>query len=168
MNTNYGKIQHDKLVYAPDSLTIDNMSVMNPTGPVYQREGWYLIKIIHPKLKSTQKEVLDHYKLDHIGKILYIVNKAENDSKAARKISKVYLKIALAKIGKLNTFNDWLKSVEIDLGGGNSINAYDAFESCLVVDEGDPLFAPYIKQAKLAFGLTDQQYDDLMEQCIAK
>lgn len=123
---------------------------------------------MHPQLKSTQTEVFDRYQLDHIAKIIYVINKAQDVPKATRKISKVYLKIALAKMGKLNLFNDWLKSVDIDLGGGNSINAYDAFESCLVVDEGDELFAPYIKQAKLAFGLSDAQYDALMEQCISK
>lgn len=67
----------------------------------------------------------------------------------------------------LETFINWLKSVNIDLGGNASINAFDAFETCLVIDEGDPLFAPYIKQAKMAFGLSDEMYENIISQCVA-
>jgi len=45
--------------------------------------------------------VFDGYKLDHIGKILHVSYKLEKLAAGPRKISKIYLKIALAKAGLL-------------------------------------------------------------------
>lgn len=167
MNKKFGRIFKDKLEYAPDALQLQGMMVHNPIDAVYQQHGWYKIVEHHPAAKAGYDEVFEGYKLDHIGKILYINYKLEKHVSGPRKISKIYLKIALAKNGLLTAFTEWLKSVDIDLGEGHSINAYDAFETCLIIDESDPLFAPYIQQAKLAFNLTDEAYDALMDQCIA-
>ena len=167
MNTNFGRIYKNKFEYAPDAITDKNTgaSILNPIARVYQNNGWYKI-LNQPEDKPGYAALVIDWKLDHIAKTMKLTY-SYSRTNASRKISKIYLKIVLAKYGILNDFINWLKSVDIDLGGGAKINAYDAFETCLVIDEGDPLFAPYIKNAKLAFGLTDQMYENLISKCIA-
>jgi hypothetical protein len=136
---------------------------VKPVDQVYQNNGWYKIIEHHPSPMPGYVEQIDSHTLDHVGKILHVNYKLVKTVKQSRKISKIRLKIALAKLGLLTDFIDWLKIVDIDLGDGHSINAFDAFETCLILDEGDPIFAPYLQQAKLAFNLTDEAYDSLID-----
>ena len=57
---------------------------------------------------------------------------------------------------------------EIPLGDGKTLNGYDAWNDFLTIDEDSEMFAPVISQVKKAFNLTDEQYEEIIKNCISK
>ena len=85
-------------------------------------------------------------------------------------ISKLYLKLALLKIGLWDQFVQWLKTLTIQIDENISISAWDAYQEALVLNTGSELFEPYLNIAKEQFKdyLTSEQIDQLLESCKAK
>lgn len=73
----------------------------------------------------------------------------------------------MTKLGIRDKFLEWLKSFNIDLGGGASINALDAWNEALVLDIGNEMYKPYIEMAREHFRnvLTEEQFDQILLSC---
>ena len=85
-----------------------------------------------------------------------------------RKLSKGFLRIELIKLGYIDQFENLLKTLEIPLGDGKTLNGYTAWNDFLTIDEDSETFSPIIKQVKKAFNLSDEQYENIVKKCISK
>lgn len=76
-----------------------------------------------------------------------------------RIFSRLYLEIAIAKLGLIDRFDAFLKTIEIAPG----YSAYRAFERANEISEDFPRFNEYLQSIKTEFGLTDQQVESILE-----
>lgn len=167
MNTKYGKIVDNNLIYAPDTFKLD-IGIVRGTPYLYHKFGYYDIIDIMLEPKENYIVEIDKFDVDHKKQTITIVYKYTEKQQEIpqRNISKLFLKIALIKINKIDAFENLLSTIEIDIGEGKTINGLDAWNDCVVIKESDPIFAPYIKNIKEYFDLSDKEYEDLMNQCI--
>ena len=77
----------------------------------------------------------------------------------ARVFSRLYLELAIAKLGLIDRFDAFLKTIEIAPG----YSAYRAFERANEISEDFPGFDEYLQGIKTEFGLTDQQVESVLE-----
>lgn len=84
-------------------------------------------------------------------------------------LSKLRVHIALTRLGLYSQFEDWLKNTTIALSEDVSMTCFEAWQNALIIDFGDPLFAPYLDQVKALFAdvLTDAEMQELIETCKA-
>ncbi len=75
-----------------------------------------------------------------------------------RIFSKLYIEMAVAKLGLIEQFDNLLKNIEIEPG----YTAYRAFERANEISEDFPSFNRYLQTIKTKFGLTDQQVEDVL------
>lgn len=79
-----------------------------------------------------------------------------------RVFSRLYLEIAIAKLGLIDQFDTLLKNIEIEPG----YTAYRAFERANEISEDFPHFNEYIQTIKTSLGLTDQQIEQVLQQAV--
>lgn len=81
---------------------------------------------------------------------------------SGRIFSRLYLEIAIAKLGLIEQFDALLKSIEIEPG----YTAYRAFERANQISEDFPHFNEYLQTIKTSLGLTDQQVEAVLSQSV--
>ena len=80
-----------------------------------------------------------------------------------RKLSKLKLYCALARAGLWAPLRAWMEQSTLP----NGINVAIAYDQAQVLAEDNELFLPYLSQAKAMLGLTDEQVEAIMSQCVA-
>lgn len=170
MNTKFGKLIGQKLIYAPLSGKIGNILYSKLSEEQLRELGYKKIvnNVPEPKDGYVARFIKYEQDEDNIYLIYDLIESSQHEKKF--EISKVYFKIALIKIGLWDTFNEWMESSTIDLGDGKTMTVKDAWDESLVLDPNSDLFKPYIAEAKEAFSayISSEQIDQLFEECRAK
>ena len=78
-----------------------------------------------------------------------------------RSFSKIRLKIAIAKIGKLSELEAWLASLEVAPG----YSALEAWNDAQVIQDDFEGFTRFYEAAKIALGVTDEQAAAILDAC---
>lgn len=89
--------------------------------------------------------------------------KAALGAATPRTFSKIRLKIAIAKLGKLQALETWLASIEVAPG----YSALAAWNDAQVIQDDFEGFKTIYAAAKLALDVTDEQAEALLAQCLA-
>jgi len=82
---------------------------------------------------------------------------------AGRKFSKLSIYGAIAQLGAWDAIKAWLEAKNI-----NGINGWMAFQLAQEISEDHPLFASMAEEARQLLGLTEEQFDALLNECILK
>ena len=80
-----------------------------------------------------------------------------------RIFSRLYLEMAIAKLGLIGQFDNLLKNIEIEPG----YTAYRAFERANEISEDFPHFNEYLQAIKTSLNLTDQQVESVLSSAVA-
>ena len=87
----------------------------------------------------------------------------EKDSPPSPRVfSRLYLEIAIARLGIIDQFDALLKSIEIEPG----YTAYRAFERANEISESFPNFNQYVASIKTALGLTDEDVEEVLSSSV--
>lgn len=81
-----------------------------------------------------------------------------------RAFSKIRLKIAIAKLGKLQALETWLASIEVAPG----YSALAAWNDAQVIQDDFEGFNTIYAAAKLALDVTDEQAEALLAECLTQ
>lgn len=82
--------------------------------------------------------------------------------------SKLKLEVAMAKMGKLDAFDAFIDGLDLDLGDGVTVKARRFYDQANDLASDNPLFAPYKAKAAEALGITPEEADAILAQCIAE
>lgn len=173
MNTNFGQLDEQKaaIAYAPNSLKIGNIFYSQPTREQYLQKGYKLIINNRPEEKDGYIIQFDRYTEDDEN-IYYNYKYVETPTpvKETFQISKLYLRIALIKLGLWDQIVEWMKSTKIMISENQWINMYEAYTDALVLDTGSELFEPYLDIAKDMFKdtISSEEVDQLLLSCRAR
>ena len=88
----------------------------------------------------------------------YIPTQEDIPPQPRRVFSRLYLELAIAKLGLIEQFDALLKSIEIEPG----YTEYRAFERANEISERFPHFDEYIEVIKRELELTDQQVEEVL------
>ena len=88
--------------------------------------------------------------------------------KVWRRISKLALESALFKLGLLDRFDAFIDSIEIENDLGQKVKARRFYDQANELRERHPLFKPYYAAGLKALGLTEDEGDALLDQCVAE
>ena len=175
MNNNFGTLTENKtrIEYAPSSLKIGNIFYSNPSKEQYLQKGYKFIINNYPEHKEGFYIEFDNYTEDEEN-IYYNYKYSEvikeEQQKEGFKVSKLYFRIALTKLGLWEQVVEWMKSTKIMLSEDQWINMYEAYCDALVLDTSSELFEPYLERAKDVFKdyVTSEQVDEILLNCKAK
>lgn len=171
VNKKFGKLENDRIEYAPSTLKIGNIFYSSPSDELYLSLKYKFIVDNILEAKNGFIVVFDNYSQDeqHIY-INYKYVEVEKPAQQLFEISKLYLKIALIKLGLWDQIVEYMKSTKIMLSEDQWINMYDAWDDALVINTGSELFQPYLNNMKEVFKdfISSEQVDELLIQCKAK
>lgn len=116
-----------------------------------------------PALAEGQK-LLYHFTCGDDGKLHKEYSAADAGDRRGelpRVFSKLKIYGAIARLGAWQTVKAWLESKNV---GG--LNGWEAFQLAQDVSEDHPLFAPLAEEARRLLGLSAEQFDELLRECI--
>lgn len=171
MNKKFGRLVENKIKYAPSTLKIGNIFYSSPSDEQYLLMKYKFIVDNVLAQKDGFRIVFKKYTWDdqHIY-INYEYIEIEKPKQQSFEISKLYLRIALMKLGLWDQIVEYMKSTKIMISEDQWINMYDAWNDALVIDTGSELFQPYLNNMKEVFKdfISSEQVDELLIQCKAK
>lgn len=171
MNRKFGRLVENKIEYAPSTLKIGNIFYSSPTDDQYLQMKYKFIVDNVLGQKDGFSIAFKGYAQDeqHIY-INYEYIEIETPEQESFQISKLYLRIALMKLGIWDQIVEYMKSTKIMISEDQWINMYDAWNDALVIDTGSELFKPYLSNMKEVFKdfISPEQVDELLIQCKAK
>ena len=132
-----------------------------PTEADYNAAGWYRYGI-EPPCPPPGKAVAATSYVIADGKCVAIYTYADAPS-APRTFSKLKLYAALAQAGLWDTLKTWLESQTYE-----GMNAWTAFSLAQDLSEGNAMFGAWFAAAKTALGVTDEQAEEILAQCVAE
>lgn len=91
----------------------------------------------------------------------FLVDAGESAFEAVRKFSKLKIYGAITQLGAWGQVQSWLETK--DVGG---LNGWMAFQLAQEISEDHPMFAPLSEDARVMLGLTKEQFDSLLAQCV--
>ena len=116
--------------------------------------GWYQYSAGQkPEAHSNEVWRIDGYTFDVTNGTATAHYKCSWIKPKPKTYSKIRLKIAIAKIGKLDALESWLKSFEVETG----YSAYDAWIDAQEIADDFEGFAQFREAAKVALGVTEEQ-----------
>ena len=128
-------------------------------APFRGAAGYFPIEDVMPQYPDGKIAVADHWE-NKDGKCICIYAILDAP-KAVRRFSKLKIYGAIAKIGAWDAIHGWLEGKTID-----GINGWMAFQLAQEISDDHPLFAPLAAEAKTMLGLTDEQFEELLESCL--
>lgn len=171
MNKFVRLISATQIEYAKSFIKLDGIIISNPTAQQYLKAGFK--KLVDQKLDliDGMDIVFDKYTEDaeHVY-VNYIYQEKQIPTEEGFEVSKIYLRIALMKLGIWDQIVEYMKSTKIMISEDQWINMYDAWNDALVIDTGNELFKPYIQTLKENFKdiISPEQVDEILLQCKAK
>jgi len=159
----YGTLVNGGFVKAPFSAKVDgyNRPVESLTEAQANALGYKLLVNERPVCASNEYAVAVGYVLDPQGSRIRRLYRIETITPSPRKFSKLKIYGAIAQLGAWEKVETWLKAKTI-----NGINGWMAFQLAQEISEDHPMFAPLAAEAKALLGLTDAQFEALLNQCI--
>ena len=168
-------LDNGELEYAPKTITIPGEgTIVNPDLEQYRR--WNnTVKILPyedetppPSRIEGYEYVKDGYRVGKTAvttKWTLVKIKAEDQPEtSATSYSRIFLKIALANIGKLEAFENLLQTIEIAPG----YTAKQAFDDANVIRTDFPKFDEYLNQICTALEIDPPTRLQILNSCIAK
>ncbi|MGN0846440.1 MAG: hypothetical protein ACI4RA_03535 [Kiritimatiellia bacterium] len=159
MNRKFGRVENGRIVYAPSALAVAGGVVVNPSAATYAANGWLPNEETRAEPPDGMVAVSSAWTTDGARNVR--VWEYAPAPRRARRFSKLRLYAALARAGLWDGLVEWLKTQTVD-----GINAYTAFELAQDLTEDDEMFAPFIKGAKSALGVTDEQVEAILAACV--
>ena len=169
-HADFGRLDGNRITAAPTRLTLtlaDGSSVIRGesrlTASDYLAQGWKRVIDEKPAPSATNRYV-------------YATGWAETDDaitrqyaeadippavKLPRKFSKLKIYGAIAQLGAWDKVKSWLEAK--DVGG---FNGWTAFTLAQEVSESHELFASLAEEARQLLGLTQEQFDAFLDQCV--
>ena len=169
-HADFGRLNDNRITAAPTRLTLtlaDGSSVIRGESRLaasdYLAQGWKRVIDEKPAPSATNRYV-------------YATGWAETDDaitrqyaeadipapvKVPRKFSKLKIYGAIAQLGAWEKVKSWLEAK--DVGG---INGWTAFTLAQEVSESHELFASLAEEARQLLGLTQEQFDAMLDQCV--
>ena len=167
----------DDLVFAPTSITIRDddgktRTIVNPTLDQYQKYDSRIKEICMDEVPPESPEEGFHYERDGwlvmkriiTPKWVLVKDTPEDSTAHPVSYSRIFLKIAIARLGKLKQFEEWLSSFEVAPG----YSALEAFNDANVIRTDFENFDVYLKAAKEALGLDDVVVMQILMSCISR
>ena len=128
-------------------------------APYRGAPGHLPIEDVMPRYPEGKIAVADHWE-NRDGKCVCIYAIVD-EPKSVRRFSKLKLYGAIAKIEAWDCVKTWLEGKTID-----GINGWMAFQLAQEISDDHPLFTPLAAEAKSMLGLTDEQFDGLLNSCM--
>lgn len=164
-------ISATQIEYAKSFVKLNGIIIANPTVQQYLKAGFKELIDQKPTPIDGMDIVFDKYIEDaeHVY-VNYIYQEKRIQTEEGFEVSKIYLRIALMKLGLWEQVAEQMKSTRIMISEDQFINMYDAWNDALVLDTGSELFKPYIQTLKENFKdiISPEQVDELLLQCKAK
>ena len=85
----------------------------------------------------------------------------EDHNFGPRRFSKLKIYGAITKVGAWDAIRSWLEAKTVD-----GMNGWIAFQLAQDISDDHPMFAALSSEAKLMLGLTDEQFDELLNACV--
>lgn len=134
---------------------------------IYTTEADGCLEIVNdnekPSLDEGQK-LLYRFAAGEDGRLhktYFAVDARDRRGELPRVFSKLKIYGSIAKIGAWQTIRSWLESKDVD-----GINGWEAFQLAQDVSEDHPLFAPLAEEARQLLGLSAEQFDSILDECI--
>ena len=162
----YYKLENNTLKKCGSVEKIDGRYVTNPTAEQYASIGAYPRSdesFAPPKCDEGYHAVADGYEVRD-GKWTRKWRIEEVPPPPPRVFSKIYLKIAIARLGKLEALESWLASVEIEPG----YSALAAWNDAQNISEDFEGFAEILGKVKEALGVSDEEVEAILVAGLAR
>ena len=121
-----------------------------PTGYHYEPRGWELTPQTSQTSQASQT----------IKRVYAII---ADPPAPPRTFSKLKLYAVLSAAGLWDTLKTWLESQTYE-----GVNAWTAFSLAQDLSEGNEMFGAWFAAAKTALGVTDEQAETILAQCVAE
>jgi len=161
----YGTLASGGFVDAPKVVKVDgyNTPTRILTEPQANAIGYKLLVDERPVCASNEYAVAVGYDYDSAtsGQRIRRTYRIETVTPAPRRFSKLKVYGTIAQIGAWDAVETWLRGKNI-----NGINGWMAFQLAQEISEDHPMFAPLAEEAKALLGLTDAQFDAILNKCI--
>lgn len=163
----YGKIEDGVLTIVPMSGMVGNIMCSKLTDEQHRLLGHKKVVEVWPDLGPGQEAAFDRY--DETEDEIRILYKAETPADNL-KISKIKLRIALARAGLWEKMQQHLGQMNMEIAPGVSISGMDVWNDALIIDFGDPQFEPFLENIKTLFAdvLTEDQISGILAACRAE
>lgn len=166
----YGNLVNEQIVYAQYASKIGNQTRVTDT--LTKAEANSLgFKELHLDYPSTPAGDKKHWEMDGYEETDTDITrkyKAVDDPVIPRKFSKlkIYGTIASFDANK-NTPETWAKiRAWLEAKTINGMNGWMSFQLAREISEDHPMFKPLAKEAQELLGLTDEQFEALLNACI--
>jgi len=159
MNKNFGKLENDKLEYAPDVLVLSDRVVANPSAATYISAGWFPIDESAPE---DPPPVGSHYEADgwEISEQT-IVKKwktvQDSHSKTRRSLSKRKLYNIFNEMGKWEQVQQFM-----ELNG-----VWMDFTLATTLDDDDPLVLAASQALQGILDISAEQMQSILDRAVA-
>ena len=166
----FGKLVGGSVVSAPASLRISGAdgkkylySESRLAASDYLAQGWKRVIDEKPAPSATNRYVYatGWTETDDAITRQYAEADIPEPIKVPRKFSKLKIYGAIAQLGAWDKVQAWLESKEI-----NGVNGWKAFTLAQEVNESNELFSSLAEEARKLLGLTEADFDALLNRCI--
>ena len=166
----FGKLVSGNVVSAPTSLRVtdsDGKKYLYGESRLaasdYLAQGWKRVIDTPPAPSATNRYVYatGWAETDDAITRQYAEADIPPEVKMPRKFSKLKIYGAIAQLGAWDKVKSWLEAK--DVGG---INGWTAFTLAQEVSESHELFASLAEEARQLLGLTQEQFDALLDKCV--
>jgi len=160
----YGTINaQSNLVVAPYAVKCDG--AIRVTASLAEDRanalGYRLVVDTPPKCASNEYAVAIGYVISGEPSRIVRIYERMIQPTVPRKFSRLKLYGAIAQLGAWPQIQSWLEAKTI---GG--VNGWMAFQLAQEVSEDHPMFAPLANEAKALLGLSDEQFESLLNACV--
>ena len=168
MNKKFGRLNDGLLELAPTCGKIDNIMYLSFTEEQYREMKYKEIIDVEPPMKDGFEIKFSGYSQDDDS--ITLNYEYVEIPKTPIVLSKIKVKIALIKLGLWDKFVEWMENTMIPITDEASISCMDAWDSALVFDSSDEMFAPYLEQAKELFSelIDENTLNELIKSCEAQ
>ena len=169
-HADFGRLDGNRITAAPTRLTVilaDGSSVIRGESRLaasdYLAQGWKRVIDEAPAPSATNRYVYatGWKETDDAITRQYAEADIPAPVKVPRKFSKLKIYGAIAQLGAWDKVKSWLEAK--DVGG---INGWTAFTLAQEVSESHELFASLAEEARQLLGLTQEQFDAMLDQCV--
>ena len=94
---------------------------------------------------------------------IYRVYEKKWEPVAARKFSKLSIYAAITKLNAWPTVQAWLEAKQVD-----GMNGWMAFQLAQEISDAHPMFKALSEEARVLLGLSQEQFDAMLDACILK
>lgn len=147
-----------QFVFIKENVVIGATPVIPKDG---LEKGWHEAILNPPDCGNDEYAIIIGWERD--GDAYRAIYEKRKKQKVNRKFSKLSIYGAIAQLGAWDAIKAWLEAKNI-----NGINGWMAFQLAQEISEDHPLFSPMAEEARQLLGLTEEQFDALLNECILK